>query len=85
MLCQLSYTRNRSRSTHKLPTPVASTEAVGTGEKNQPAARLFAKRQNGSGDPYFFLDSLCSVWRRSFGQYFINSRRSVPRVSFGTR
>ena len=34
---------------------------------------------------YFFRDSLCSVCRLSFGQYFINSRRSVPRVSLGTR
>ena len=34
---------------------------------------------------YFFRDSLCTVCFRSLRQNFFNSRRSVPRVSFGVR
>ena len=55
MLCQLSYTRNRSRSNRKLPTPVAPTGAVGTGEKGQPAARL---SPNAGTEPGFLTSSL---------------------------
>ena len=35
-----------------------------------------------SSNRYFFRDSLWIVCRRSFGQYFLSSKRSVPRVSF---
>ncbi len=34
---------------------------------------------------HFLRDSLCKVCRLNLGQYFINSRRSVPRISFGAR